>query len=429
MNLRFTVSLAVVYLVLGAAAGPAFGQADEVDEVQELRSRIAELESRLSEIESKDHAALFRDADREAVYDAVDAALADAEVGGGSQDGFFIKSADGNNLLKIRGLVMFRHIYSHQSDPIDGDEDNAGFDLARTRFGFMGHVIDPTWQYKIWTGFLNDSTNALLDVWVRKDFGDFSVTAGQFKLPFFREYLVSETSLQFIERSNLTQAVGAKNSQGLMLKAQPVDKLRLTAAVTDGKGGDNTGFNDDQTDFAFTGRGEYHVYGDWSCYRDLECFAGQEPLLVLGAAGHVEIGDGDDGFDDPRDVSWTADLTLKQDRASAFAAVVGVHSEDPAKGDLIGGLVQGGFFVRDDLELIARYEYADADVPESDDLSILTAGVNYFVQRWNLRIGFDAGYAFNAVSERLSYESAGRLADEAGGDGQVVVRSQVQLLF
>jgi hypothetical protein len=113
------------------------------------------------------------------------ASLLSDEAMAGYDNGFFIRSADDNFYLKIRGLVMLRYIYNHrQEPPAGGDADVSGFELARTRFAFMGHVIDPTWKFMIWAGYTSNGGTALYDAWIKKILPHgFSITAGQFKLP------------------------------------------------------------------------------------------------------------------------------------------------------------------------------------------------------------------------------------------------------
>ena len=103
--------------------------------------------------------------------------------------------------------------------------------------------------------------------------------------------------------------------------------------------------------------------------------------------------------------------------------------------DQYGVVVQAGYFVSDQWELFGRYEWGDDDTA-GPDLSILTAGVNYFFAGHRLKWGADVGVALNEVTGTwgdgfigAGGDLAGWRTDAPGEKGQVVIRSQIQLLF
>lgn len=355
------------------------------------------------------------------------AAMLDAPITAGYDGRFFIASGDGNYRLNFKGMVQTRYIYSHQENAPD-DDDRAGFEIGRTRFSFSGHVIDPSWQFMIWTGHHCDGETMLLDAYIRKDLdGHWSVTAGQFKLPLWREYLVSETKQQFVARS-LLAGFGGKYTQGVKVDYSD-DHLHLTASFNDGGKNLNKPWNDEDTDAGLTGRAEWLVFGDWKQYKEWESWRGEKPMLVLGAAAHYEWGESGNATVEDDHFRWTADASWELGGANLFAAVIGDHVDNGQTHDRLGVLVQGGYFISDQIELIARYEWADLDQQTDETLSILTVGGNYFFAKHAARLTLDIGYAFEPVSDTVDSSFAGYRLDTAGEDGQVVLRSQLQLLF
>lgn len=399
-------------------------------EVVDLRTRVRAQENAwLDERRAEEFKAMVR----EVLADAdTRSSMAGDRVTAGWKNGFFIGSEDGNYLLRLRGLLMARHVYNHQENPPSSnpDEDRAGFELARTRFGFFGHVIDPTWQYAIWTGYGNKADIALLDVYIKKTLPHgLSVTAGQFKLPFWREWLIGEARLPLVDRSMLNVFSGSY-TQGL-LGGYEDDKWHVYLAFTDGAGQLNTSSTAEDTEYAVTARAEYLAFGKWAQYADVEGWEGEELMLVLGAAGHFEQREQGSPTVEARVARWTADATFKVDRYSLMTAVVGNHQRDAGEVDQLGVLLQAGIFIMKDVETHLRWEWGDSDLVGDEHLNVVTVGVDYHMLKHQVRLIFDVGYAFNSVS--AFWANGNPLAeyrpDAPGEKGQTVVRSQVQLSF
>jgi hypothetical protein len=280
----------------------------------------------------------------------------------------------------------------------------------------------------IWTGHHNDGDAMLLDAYIRKDLGEhWSATVGQFKLPFWREYLVSETKQQFVARSLLATLSG-KYTQGVKVEYKD-EHLHLTASFNDGAKNLNEPWDAEDTDAAVSGRAEWLLFGHWKQYKQWESWRGDKPMLVLGAAAHYQRGESGTPTVEKDKFRWTADAAWEFGGANLFAAVLGEHVDNGKSHDRIGVLVQGGYVLTDKLEAIARYEWADLDQAGEDEHSILTLGANYFFDKHNLRFTFDVGYAFEPVADTLHSDFAGYRTDSAGEDGQIVTRAQMQLLF
>ncbi len=78
---------------------------------------------------------------------------------------------------------------------------------------------------------------------------------------------------------------------------------------------------------------------------------------------------------------------------------------------------------------VGRYEWSDFDSPGVADLSVVTVGVVRYYNGNLLRWTTDVGVGLNPVDPAFASPRLGWRADAPGEDGQVVVRSQLQLLF
>jgi hypothetical protein len=95
----------------------------------------------------------------------------------------------------------------------------------------------------------------------------------------------------------------------------------------------------------------------------------------------------------------------------------------------LGVVIQGGVFVTDHWEVFARYEWSDFDSAGVADLSIVTAGLVRYYHGDMLKWTTDVGVGLDPVASEFAATALGWRADAPGEDGQVVVRSQLQLLF
>jgi uncharacterized coiled-coil protein SlyX len=434
-------------VALLAWAAPGLAEPIDVEtELAELRAKLARQDEVIASMQDRLGDNWLNSGRAEQVKQLVREVLADAETRASLMDSsitaghdgssFIITDEQSNFLLKVKGMVQVRHTYNHQDNSgvtlgtdASPDDSRGGFGITRTRFGFLGHVVDPTWKYVIWAGYDCSGNSVVLDANITKVLGDgWSVTGGQFKLPFQYEYLVSETRLQFIERSLVAGEFCGTYTQGVMVTYQN-DWFRGRGSFNDGASTINTIWHTRTSEYAATARGELKLFGDWKDYADWEGWLEQEPLFVVGAALHWqedEWGTADAG--EVMDTRWTIDASYERSGFNVFVAVVGQHVGGDA-GDRIAAMGQGGLFVTPDLELICRYEWAEPDVAGEEDLNILSVGANYFFAGHQLKLSADVGYAFNAVGASYASNPLGYRLDAPDSDGQLVVRSQIQLLF
>ncbi|UCD74052.1 MAG: hypothetical protein JSV91_09695 [Phycisphaerales bacterium] len=427
-----------VVMSTALAAPPLLAAPPSETELHEMQAELASLRRQVQDLRSERDADYLSEQRAGEIRALVADVLADANsrasllqsgVAAGYDKGFFITSSDGSFRLKINGKTQVRFVYSHQDDGPE-DNDRWGFENRRFRLVFSGNVIDPTWRYKIGGGF-NRSTGVLqtADVFLEKDLGnDWTVRAGKFKPPFLKEWLMSAFGQLTVDRSLVNAAFNPGRADGAQLAHQG-ENVAFSVMCSDGFGGGNTAALNEDTEVALTGRVEWLVNGSFGQFRDFTSWDDDEFGLLLGAAGHWERAEyGTVSGPEEETLAWTIDAMAEFGNANAFAALVSRHL-DVAGRDQYGVVVQGGiFFVPEEWECFARYEFGDDD-SAADDLSLVTLGVNRYFARQDLKWTADVGYAFNPVTGFWSSTGAGWREDAADKDGQIVIRVQMQLLF
>jgi hypothetical protein len=428
----------------------------ESAEVTQLRDRVARLESTINQMMEKDQQSWLSDERAAQIRELVADTLADADsraslqssgATAGWDKGFFLQSADGNFRLNIGGQIQFRYVYNYQNDS-PTDDNRYGFEVRRSKLVFKGHIFDPSWQYELELDSNRNTGSVQLgeNVWVQKDFGGgFVIRAGQFKPFYLREENVSSRRLLAVERSNVNTAFTAGIAQGVQAM-YTTPNWRIAASYIDGfNTGNNTPYSAEDQEFAFTGRTEFLAWGDWKAIEDDNAFRDGTPALMFGLAGSFQRGEFGTGNNTPppnfnnnemdqaggsADVTWKlqgfslSGILIYQNQSSTDGARV------PFNFDQWGAVLRGGLFVTDDVELYAVYEWGDYDQPNQSNLSTLTAGFNWFFHKNDIKWSTDIGYGFNPVAAPwVGSGGSGWRVDAPGEDGQIVFRSQIQLLF
>lgn len=394
--------------------------------------------------------------------------MADAETrssllqsgGTAGHDGkFFLASPDGNFRLNIGGQVQFRYAlnFVDSTNPASDDFEQ-GFQTRRTKLEFSGHIFQPGLFYKVVGAFDRGNSGGNFDLedayfGYQWDNG-FSVRWGQFKLPFLREELVSSKYQLMVDRSVTNEIFNQDRSQGIELSYE-AEMWRFFLAFSDGFNSDNTDYavgaggatGLGEADYAFTGRVEFLFSGDWKQFRDFTSWRGSDFGMMLGAAAHFEDSPdttaaaqpaGNDEF-----LAYTIDLSFEGDGWNLYGAFVGNHVENDTPGapevDNFGFVVQGGLFLTDELELAARFDMVIPDDqfgPGTDDeFSTITAGINYYMHKHAAKFSLDVAYYLDDSSQNFLVGATdpdtgiNRFGGGAGGEDEVAIRAQFQLLF
>lgn len=439
--------------VVGAAApiaqGGASSNSDLQAEVAQLRAEVAQLKAGAGENWLTDQrAAEIRSLVEDVLADAdTRSSLLQSGMTAGWDKHPFLASSDGNFKLEIQGQLQVRFVYANRDN--SGDDDNRwGFENRRTKLKFAGHIVNPDWYYKVTGAFSKSSGDfGLEDAYIGYKMGNgWKLQMGQFKGPWLREELVSSSKQLAVERSLVNEEFNQGFQQGVQLAYQG-DRFGFKAMYHDGLQSENSQWLVEDVEFAASARVEFLAAGDWKQFGDFTSFRGNEFGALIGAALTYELdeyGTGDpnaldaDGNPAPipnnaEETRWglTVDCGLEFNGANLYGAVIYFNRDDDASDarDQWAFVIQGGLFFTDDWEGFVRYEYGDYDTAGVEDLSLVTVGVNRYWAKHNLKWSTDLGYGLNEVASPWSSGSAGWQHDALDQDGQIVFRTQMQLLF
>lgn len=404
----------------------------------------------------------------------------------GYDKAFFIASADGNFKLHIRGQLQVRFAFNNvptaaAAFPTSQSANEYGFEVRRAKLFFSGHVVDPSWKYMLEisyernSGAIGANQVSLEAAYIEKELGGGTfLRFGEWLQQFNQEEMIASSAQQMVERSIVSQYFTLKYVAGAEIGTQQ-ESWRVFGGVNDGGG--NRDIQVIQTgnlvEWATTVRGELKFSGAWDQFRQAQGWIGSEFAFMIGAGLNWQRGTGIQGVkntvgngsipgapgggEEASLLTYTADASLRGSGWSVSAAGYGNLLYDLAPtavlpGDVssFGATLSAGVFLTNELELVARYEglwvtngIVGATTPNAlnnQTLNTVTVGSNYYFSRNQCKFSFDVGYAFNTVAfntglfgeglSGLNWRPTLNAATGAGGgEGEVVVRSQLQLLF
>ncbi|MHC5028881.1 MAG: porin [Planctomycetota bacterium] len=409
----------------------AWSTQDWMQAVDTLQQQVGVLQDRVRMLESgeaeltEERAKVMRELIGDVLADADTRAGLFADETAGYDDAFFIASADGDFRLEFSGQIQARYTYNRRDEPNNGDGTTSGFEMRRVKLKFSGDLGENV-GFSI-KGAFNRVTGSFLinDAVIKLDLDEgVRLQVGRARATILREEWVSSKRQLTVERSLVARRFRQLRTTGVALsKRTATTRFHIGVADTS------------QALFSTDGwlastRLEFLMSGTWRELEDFTSFRDDTPTVMVGAG--ILYAESDDGtlISNSELVRWTADVNMEFGGGTLFASVIGNHN-DPDGGvsrDQYGVVVQGGYFVSNDMELIARYEWGDAD-GVTEDLSVITVGVNRYIVRHNLKWTVDIGYGLNEVGGFWSSSGAGWRTDRPGNDGQIVVRAQFQLLF
>src|SRR6201996_3753771 len=171
-----------------------------------------------------------------------------------NQHGVYI----GSKALQLSGLVQSEYEGFQQKGV------NNTFLLHRARLDVKGD-ISSDWSYEVYTEFSGVNPKLLDAYSTYKIFDALKITAGQFKVPFSLESLISDSQLEFIDRSQVvnalsgrsTDVIGNQNGRdigiwanGNLFKLDDHYLFEYTLALYNGAGYDVTTDNNNDKDIA-----------------------------------------------------------------------------------------------------------------------------------------------------------------------------------
>jgi len=479
-----TLFAASAIVIVGAAAQAEQMSTQELQaELQALRSEVTQLRTAQSQDWMNERRAEeIKTLVREVLSDAdTRASLLDSSITAGHNgDHFFLSSEDGNFEMAIYGQLQVRYTANFRdSNPGSGtDEGEAGFNIPRAKIGFAGTVVNPRIHYDVRLNANRDDETVFTDkVVIGYDLTDeIYIWAGEDKAPFLREELINSSHQLAVERSLVNEAFTLDRVQGVGVKWNAHEQVKLAAMVHDGaRSGESTvttsgapaglsiynaadftahgnisssdigkDFQNDRTDFAVTARGDVLLAGDWAQWKDYSSWAGEELFVNVGAAIAYEVGETGDTGNNTNHLSWTVDATVEYQGFALSAAYVGssIDIDDAVVGvsdfDPWGVMVQGSYNMdlgnKTSLEPFVRYEFIDLDdfggiLPSTidDDFTLITFGANWYHAKHDAKLSADIVWSLDSLPTSVS--GLGLLADDTGEEDQIALRVQYQLLF
>lgn len=289
--------------------------------------------------------------------------------------------------ITIAGYTQVRYQALEETGKIDG------FDIRRARLDVKGN-ISPYWAYRVQLDLAG--TPKLIDAYAELKLNDyFNFTIGQAKIPFSLENLASSNKLELIDRSQAVEALVARgkdvggNQNGrdigiqlggtiLKMKGRPVLDYRL--GVYNGSGINTTDTNE-KKDFAT--RLIVHPVVGLDISAALYNGSRFVPELKTGTVVTTPAKNVDHnryGFDLNYDLK---DLAIRGEY---------IHGTDNLV-DREGYYFQAGYyFLQKKLQLIAKYDFYDADKAKVDNASTwYVFGANY---NFNTNVRLQANYTF-----------------------------------
>ncbi len=440
MSLTKTVGfVAGTTLAIGGAAFAADQSNSALAQIAELKAEIASLKTATSDQWlTEQRASEIRGIVTDVLADAdTRSSLQGSGAGSGYNGGFFLSSADGNYSMKVNVLEQIRWTYDNASDSSGGDSNSWGFENKRTRLSWSGNIVDSTWSYKLAyyfayandVEFSDDDSVGLADAFVAKDLGNgISLTVGQFKLPFSGEYGVDAGNLQFNDYSTVSNYFADGYGQGIMF-GYSADSFRIAAAYVNELNDTNQawGSGSPSQDIALAARATFKVQGNWDQFNNAQSFKGEEMGILVGGGVNWEQPNDDSDTDL---FGVTADATFDFGGANVFAAFYWDDNSE-TESNPYGFTLQGGVFVADDCEIVARYEYGSTDTGTGDEFSALTFGANWYMAQNTAKFGANFGYAFDSINSDWSTAASGNnwLEDSSDEDGQWMIQAQLSFSF
>jgi phosphate-selective porin OprO/OprP len=287
----------------------------------------------------------------------------------------------GSRALQISGLVQTEYEGFQQSGV------NNTFLLHRARLDVKGDIND-NWNYEVYTEFAG--TTKLLDAYTTYRIADYlKFTAGQFKVPYSLENLISDSQLDFIDRSQVVNALAGRSND--VIGNQNGRDIGIQISGSFAKVDNRYLF--DYTLGVFNGAG-YDVTTDNNGHKDIAGRFSVHPIDNLVVSGDFYNGVGNYG---------TPAKNQKRNRGGVDARyVIGGLSLQAEYDKGTDGIIkrdgwygQAGYFVIPKfLQLVGRYDTYDPNEISTDVRTNYYEGaLNYYFNNW-------ARFAINYIDKR-----------------------------
>ena len=353
--------------------------------------------------------------------------------------GFYnVVAADSSYSMNLAARIQSLYIGEWDVNDEDGIHNSSSqFLIRRARLKFGGFVLNPKVKYKIELGLTNkdqgkvasDNNMApkmILDAVVKWNFyKNFTLWAGQTKLPGNRERVISSANLQLVDRSLVNKVFNIDRDMGVQLRHYFTLGKNFTVveslAMSQGEGRNLV--QDNLGGYQWTARVEVYPFGKFKGKGDYVGGAvkrQQTPKLAIGATydinnnavkdrsnmGSYMLIDDGLGYYETNINSIFIDAMFKYQGFSFMAEYanrqadnpIAVNSDGSETGDVVdvgdGLNLVSGYLFDNDLEITGRYTTIslDKEITGSDLQSQYTFGLSKYFKGHKLKVQTDVSY-------------------------------------
>ena len=353
--------------------------------------------------------------------------------------GFYnVVAADSSYSMNLAARIQSLYIGEWDVNDEDGIHNSSSqFLIRRARLKFGGFVLNPKVKYKIELGLTNkdqgkvasDNNMApkmILDAVVKWNFyKNFTLWAGQTKLPGNRERVISSANLQLVDRSLVNKVFNIDRDMGVQLRHYFTLGKNFTVveslAMSQGEGRNLV--QDNLGGYQWTARVEVYPFGKFKGKGDYVGGAvkrQQTPKLAIGATydinnnavkdrsnmGSYMLIDDGLGYYETNINSIFIDAMFKYQGFSFMAEYanrqadnpIAVNSDGSETGDVVdvgdGLNLVSGYLFDIDVELTGRYTTIslDKEITGSDLQSQYTFGLSKYFKGHKLKVQTDVSY-------------------------------------
>lgn len=363
----------------------------------------------------------------------------DGRVRASFGQGASISTADGAFEVNIRARVQMRFTLT-QLEGASGDPATE-FSIRRARLVVQGHALHRDLQYYIQLGFSNRDTEPDLRLPLRdaavtwSRWRDVNIRAGQMKVPFDRQRVISSSALQFCDRSTVTTELNLDRDVGVQVFSRNLFGWGSRVGYQLGVfGGDGRNRLSASPGLLWVARVEFTPMGAFDDYVEADIQRGASPRLSVGVGvaynqqsvrsqstlGNTYTLGGFDYLHGEVDLSFkwrglsilAEGMLRRADAASRERTTNGATTREFSR-SFMGWFVQAGYLFNTHLELVARYgdlvpTVLDASQRDPTQLrrQELGAGVNWYFLGHSLKLQSDYFYYFGeALSDRGEHQA------------------------
>ena len=292
---------------------------------------------------------------------------------------------DSNPILQELWLLGRYHGQYHWSEGSAGQDE--AFETRRHRVGFQARLFEKLSLHAQMVSGSNFEPfyGGFTELWVQWAFNEkIALTIGQQKHRFTHDRNVSSRYINYLERSMLTNMIGADYTPAVTLLGRVNRWTYYTGLFSNATGTDiGDAFTDLDSGYSFLAAG----------YCDLGKSLGTDTANLYFSFLHSDANDNATNLNRFDNGIATALILTKGSAALVTEVTAGLGSEE---GDAVGLNFQPSYFITDNLQIAGRYQLASSNNPEG-----LKAQ-----RRYELPAGLPSGDLYQAAYVGLTYHIA-----------------------